>query len=415
MKRLRIVVSILLSLALLGACAPATPAGPGGAAAPSEIVIGAALPLTGAQSREGGFFQKAYEMAVEEVNSQGGLMINEFGKRIPVRLVIYDDKSDPTASVQMYEKLATEDKVDFFLGGYGTPLIQAHTVVPEKYKIPYVNGGGATGEIYQRGFKYVFGLLASIAKIPETMTKWMAVQQDAGKLTKPLKLAIVFENTSHGREFNKGFEDAATAAPDRFTVVLSEAFELNLKDADPLLQKVKAANADVFAADARVADYTTIQKRYAELGLYHQVLSYGPRGPEKAAREALGDASNYIVAASWWNRNLADEPSKAFVEKYKGKYNEDAEWFAALGYETARTLFAAIEAAGTLNRDKVRDALAASKLTPSLVVGGVVQFAENGQIENDYVMTQNMPEGKSVIIFPPELANGEAVVPVPKP
>lgn len=389
------------------AAAPAPPA-------PSEIVLGAALPLTGGQSREGGFFKKAYELAQKEVNAGGGIMVKEYGKKIPVKLIIYDDKSDSTTSVQLYEKLATEDKVHLFLGGYSTPIVQAHTVVPEKYQIPYINGGGATGEIYARGFKYIFGLLPDIAKLSATLTKWIALQQDAGKLQKPLKLAIVGENTSHGVEFRKGFEDAAKAAPDRFQIVINEAFELNLKDADPLLQKVKASNADVFAADARVADYTTIQRRYTELGLYHQVQSYGPRGPEKAARDALGPAANYIVAANWWDKALSDEPSKTFTKKYKDAYNEDPEWFAALGYETARTLFTAIENAGTLDRAKVRDALANIKITPSLVIGGVIQFGPNGQIQNDYLMTQNMPDGSTAIIFPPNLATGQAVVPIPK-
>ncbi len=423
---------LLIGAAILAACAPSptpVPPTPTSAAAtiapttaatptlraPSEIVLGAALPLTGSSSNEGGFFKRAYDLAVKEINANGGIMVKEYGKKIPVKLIVYDDKTETGTSVQMYEKLATEDKINFFLGGYSTALVQAQTVVPEKYQIPYVNGGGATNAgIYDRGFKYIFGLLPDIAKLSATLNKWMALQQDAGKLPKPLKIAIVGENTSHGVEFRKGFQDAAKAAPDRFQIVLDEAFELNLKDADPLLQKVKAANADVFAADARVADYTTIQKRYAELGLYHLVLSYGPRGPERAARTALGPASNYIVAANWWDKALSDAPSQAFTKKYKDAYNEDPEWFAALGYETARTMFTAIENAGTLDRSKVRDALANTKITPSLVIGGVIQFGPNGQIQNDYLMTQNLPDGTTAIIYPASLATGQATVPIPK-
>jgi len=316
----------------------------------------------------------------------------------------------------MYEKLATEDKVNFFLGGYSTPLVQAQSVVPEKYGIPYVNGGGATNAgIYDRGFKNIFGLLADIAKLSNTLAKWMSTQQDAGKLPKPLKLAIIGENSSHGVEFRKGFQDAAKASPDRFVIVLDEAFELNLKDADPILQKVKASNADAFIADARVADYTTIQKRYAELGLYHQIVSYGPRGTEKPARDALGAASNYIIAATWWDVSLKDAPSQDFTKKFKAAYNADPiSYFAAMGYESARTLVAAIETAGTLDRAKVRDALANTNLTPSLVVGGAVKFGPNGQAQNDYMVTQNATDGTAVIVYPASLAQGAPIVPFPK-
>jgi len=399
-------LSVLVSM--VAACGPAAPA------APSEIVLGAALPLTGGQAREGGYFKKGYEMAIKEINDAGGVMVKEYGKKIPIKLIIYDDKSDNTTSVQLYEKLVNEDKVHALLGGYGTPLISAHTVVPEKYQVPYVNGGGATGEIYARGMKYVFGALASIEKLAHTLMDWMKAQQDAGKLKKPVKIAVVGENTSHGKEFRKGVQDKSAAAPDRFQVVMDEPFELNLKDADPLLQKLKAANADVFLADARIADYTTIHRRYTELGLYHLVVSYGPRGTEKAARDALGAAADYIVSCNWWHMDIPTQAAKTFAEKYQKTYNEPAEWFPALAYETARVMAKAIENAGSLDKIKIRDALAKMDMKDSLVVGGRVWFESNGQINIDYVMMQNLPGGKVALVYPKDVATADPVVPIPK-
>ncbi len=407
-RAITLITLFSLLVSLVTACGPAAPA------APTEIVLGAALPLTGGQAREGGYFKKGYEMAIKEINDAGGVMIKEYGKKIPIKLVIYDDKSDNTTSVQLYEKLVNEDKVHALLGGYGTPLISAHTVVPEKYQVPYVNGGGATGEIYQRGMKYVFGALASIEKLAHTLMDWMALQQDAGKLKKPVKIAVVGENSSHGKEFRKGIQDKSNAAPDRFQVVMDEPFELNLKDADPLLQKLKAANADVFLADARIADYTTIHRRYTELGLYHLIVSYGPRGTEKAARDALGPAADYIISCNWWHKDIPTQAAKTFADKYQKAYNEPAEWFPALAYETARVMAKALEDAGTLDKTKIRDALAKMDMKNSLVVGGRVWFEANGQINNDYVMMQNLPGGKVALIYPKGVATSDAVVPIPK-
>jgi branched-chain amino acid transport system substrate-binding protein len=381
---------------------------------PKEIIFGAALPLTGGQSREGGYVNKAYAMAIKEVNDAGGIMIKEFGRRIPIKLIIYDDKSDNTTSVQLYEKLVTEDKVNILMGGYGTPLITAHTIVAEKYRVPYVNGGGATGAIYERGMKYIFCIISSIEKLSFTLMDWMAIQQNSGKLKKPLKIALVGENTSHGKEFRQGILDKSKAAADRFSVVMDEPFELNLKDADPLLQKVKAANADVFLADARLADYTTIHRRYTEMGLYHLIVSYGPRGPEKAARDALGPASDYIVSCNWWNKDIPAAASKAFADKYQKAYNEPAEWFAATAYEAFRVMVKAIEDAGTLDKPKIRDALAKMDMKNSLVVGGRVWFKPNGQIDNDHLIMQNMPGGKVALIHPKDVATAEAIIPIPK-
>jgi len=407
-RAITLITLFSLLVSLVTACGPAAPA------APSEIVLGAALPLTGGQAREGGYFKKGYEMAIKEINDAGGVMIKEYGKKIPIKLIIYDDKSDNTTSVQLYEKLVNEDKVHALLGGYGTPLISAHTIVPEKYQVPYLNGGGATGEIYQRGMKYVFGMLASIEKLSHTLMDWMALQQDAGKLKKPVKIAVVGENSSHGKEFRKGIQDKSNAAPDRFQVVMDEPFELNLKDADPLMQKLKAANADVFLADARIADYTTIHRRYTELGLYHLIVSYGPRGTEKAARDALGPAADYIISCNWWHMDIPTQAAKTFADKYQKAYNEPAEWFPALAYETARVMAKALEDAGTLDKTKIRDALAKMDMKNSLVVGGRVWFEANGQINNDYVMMQNLPGGKVALIYPKDVATSDAIVPIPK-
>jgi branched-chain amino acid transport system substrate-binding protein len=383
-------------------------------AQPKEIILGAALPITGGQSREGGYFKRAYEMAVKEINDAGGITVKEYGKRIPIKLIIYDDKSDNTTSVQLYEKLVTEDKVNALLGGYGTPLITAHTIVAEKYRIPYVNGGGATGAIYERKMKYIFGLISSIEKLSNTLMDWIVIQQDAGALKKGLKIALMGENSSHGKEFRTGVLNRSKATPDRFQVAMDEPFELNLKDADPLLQKVKASNADIYLVDARLTDYTTIHRRYTELGLYHQVVSYGPRGTEKAARDALGAASDYIVSCNWWHKDVPSPPAKNFAQKWEKAYNEPAEWFAALAYETTRVMAKAIEDAGGLDKEKIRIALTKMDMRNSLVVGGRVAFKPNGQIDNDYVMMQNLSGNRVSLIYPKDIATDKAVVPIPR-
>jgi branched-chain amino acid transport system substrate-binding protein len=156
--------------------------------APKEIVLGAALPLTGGQSREGGYFNKAYAMAVKEINDAGGIMIKAYGKKIPIKLIIYDDKSDNTTSVQLYEKLVTEDKVNALLGGYGTPLITAHTIVAEKYRVPYVNGGGQQGHL-PAWDEYVFCIISSIENCRSRL--WMdSHPAKCGKVKKPLRIAL---------------------------------------------------------------------------------------------------------------------------------------------------------------------------------------------------------------------------------
>src|SRR5205085_304251 len=79
----------------------------------------------------------------------------------------------------------------------------------EQNQMLYVNGGGAASAIYKRGYKWVFGLLAPVELLAESMMKWIDEQQKAGKLPKPSKIALLWENTSHGKDFRRGVSDFA--------------------------------------------------------------------------------------------------------------------------------------------------------------------------------------------------------------
>src|SRR5262249_57346670 len=146
---------------------------------------------------------------------------------------------------------------------------------------------------------------------------WIDEQQKANKLPKPAKIALLWENTSHGKDFRKGvsnffFFKQKTA----YEIVVDESFELNGKDFSPLLGKVKAANADLFLVDAHLPDYITMHRQYVAAGLCHKVVSYGARGSEKAAVDALGQENvGYVLSGVWGSPLPADKspPAKPFV------------------------------------------------------------------------------------------------------
>lgn len=386
----------------------------GGGDCGNQILIGASLPLTGKEARVGGFYKDGYETAVKQWNEKGG--INVGGSKKQIKLTVLDDQTNPTTSVSQYERLVTQDKVNFLLGSYSTLLVSADNVVADRYKIPYVNGGGAASEIYNKGNKYLFGVLSSVQNLAKTEMDWLKDMQDQGKLkTKPAKIALIWENTDHGKDFQRGVQDYAKANPDRFQVVIDESFELGGQDYSSLLQKVKAANADLFMADAHLEDFITMHRQYRELGLYHQVVTYGARGSEKDAKQQLGAAGVAgIVSATWWSPDLPYPEVKEFVAYWKKTHNgETPAWYHALSYETANTLFNAIQKAGSCDKTKVRDTLA-SYNEKSILPGNKTYFKENGQIDNPFVVVQNNLEGKSVLIYPKEVATSEPIVPMPK-
>src|SRR5437667_11862762 len=157
-------IFVSIALALLGFSSKGTA---------QTIKIGAVVPLTGRYAAGGAQNKAGYEIAVQQVNSAGGVSVG--GKNMRLELVMLDDESDPTKTVARLETLAAQGVVAY-LGGFGSDLHAAAASVAEKNKTPYLGVAFALHKIHQQGFRYLFspfwkspdirqataGLLASI-------------------------------------------------------------------------------------------------------------------------------------------------------------------------------------------------------------------------------------------------------------
>ncbi len=377
----------------------AAPGGREALAAPAddgEIRIGAVLPVTGKESKIGGAFKQATELAVKEINDAGGLQVG--AKKLRVDLKLLDDTSDAAKSAQLVEQLIAQQKVHAVVGGYGSQLVQAQSVVPERYGIPFVAGGAGATSIYGRS-KWVFGTLSPVENLAETQMLFLSDLVATGKLKKPLKVALLVENTEHGKDFQKGVRDFSKAHPGAFPVVLDESFELYTPDFKPLLTRVAAAKADLFMCDAHLEDFISMQRTYTQMGLYHQMVTYGARGADEAGRKGLGAATDYIFASGWWSDLLPYPQVKAWTARFKAATGTSPQWYHATAYETVRILLAAISKAGSLQPEPIRAALAAIELRDSILPGGVLKYSKTGQAMLPFVVTQTKPAGTIDLVW----------------
>jgi branched-chain amino acid transport system substrate-binding protein len=384
------------------------------ATAQDAITVGLVMPTTGREAKPGQYQKEGVELAVKQINDAGGILVKEKGKKLPVKVVFYDDGSDSAKSASLAERVMTSDKATIVIGGYSTALGEAESVMPDRYKVPWITAGAAATSIFSRGYKYTFGALSPILLLGTTTADFLGSLVDQGKLKKGLKVALVVENTDHGVDYVNGIQEWIKQHPGYFTVILNEKFELGGTDFSGLLQKVKTAKADIFLSDAHLQDYITMQRQYLQAGLHHQVISYGARGPESDARKALGAGTDYILAALWWSDKLPYPQAAKFVADYKAAYGRAPDsWYAATAYDAMRIMAQAIEAAGSTNGSKIRDALAKAQLKGSLVPGGVLKFGPNGQAGYPFLVTQNKPGDKVDIVYPKDAATGPAVAPIP--
>jgi branched-chain amino acid transport system substrate-binding protein len=385
-------------------------------AEPVSVRVGATLPLTAGEFKAGVRMRDALQLAVDEKMAEGGVVVGL--QHLPVVLDVVDDKGDPKLAAKQVEKLA-ERGAKVLVSGYTTPVVDEAAAAAEKLKIPNI-GLAAAASSFKRGHRYLFGAFAPIDQAANATLRWIEEKRRAGLLSTPLKVAVLYENTGHGKDYRTGVVDFAGRTAARraaYQLVLDRGFDLNTKNFKPLLAEVAAARPDVVLVDAHYDDFVAMHREYVAEGLCHKVLSYGARGTEAEALAALPKGStDYLLTASWWNPMLgAHGASEAFMKSFQARYHRVPDWAEAVAYETARALLEAVHKAGTLDPDKVRDALATLRME-SILPSGSLSFPEEfgHQAQYLFAVQQNLPGASSPVIYPLIAATSEGVAANPK-
>src|SRR6266545_3362827 len=162
--------------------------------APTEIRIGAVVPLTGRYAAGGAQIRGGYEIAVDDINAGGGVQLKGTSKKVPLKLDLLDDASDPNQTVQRLETLYSS-KVVAYLGGFGSDLHAAAAPIAEKNKTPYIGVAFALYSIHQKGYKYLF---SPFVKSPGITKSWFDLMD--AQSPKPTRLALFVEKTDWGSE-----------------------------------------------------------------------------------------------------------------------------------------------------------------------------------------------------------------------
>jgi len=383
--------------------------------AQSEIKVGVIFSTTGREAKPGQYQKEGAELAIKQINDSGGIFVKSLNKKLPIKEVFYDDGSDQAKSASLAERAMSSDQVVAVVGPYSSAIGEAESVMPDRYKTPWITPGAAASTIFSKGYKYTFGDLSPVSLLGSTTGDYMKSLVDSGKLKKGMKIALAVENTDHGVDYVNGIQDWLKKNPGYFTVVFNEKFDLGATDFTGLLQKVKNAHADIFLSDAHLQDFITMQRQYLQNGMYHELLSYGARGSESDARKALGEGVDYIFAGIWWSKDLPYPQVKKFNADYKAFAGHDPDsYYPATAYDAVRVLAQAIEKAGSLNKDAIRNQLTTIQLKDSLLPGQVLKFGPNGQVSAPFVIVQTKPGGKVDIVYPKDAATGDSVAPMPK-
>ncbi len=389
----------LLAVGWLGMVAPAQ--------AQDVITFGAALSLTGKTATEGRLVKEGYDLYVKYINQKGGIKVGD--KTYKVAIKYYDDQSDPSTSAKLFEKLILEDGIKLLLGPYSSGITLSASAVAEKYRVPMVVAHAAAPAVYDRGFKFLFGTLTSIDYYTADMIKLAAAATPRGQ-----RVALFNENTL---AFQQGIDAAAKQAQAAgLEVVYKEAYPSGTKDFAPVITAIKSKNPDVLIAGGYTGDMIVLARQVAEQGLTLKMFGFvlGPTLP--GFIETLGPKADYVLEPIQWSANMPwkDEifgwTAAEFADICKKETGHVCDYHPPQSAAALEVYQRALEKAGTTDPEKVRDAIAQTNLKSFY---GSVRFNEKGQNVAKGMSVVQIQNGKPVVIYPAEGAQGKLIYPIP--
>ena len=365
------------------------------------IKLGAVVPLTGRYGAGGAQIRAGYEFAVEHINAGGGITVG--GVKVPLELILLDDESDATKTVARLETLAAQGVVGY-LGGFGSDLHAAAASVAEKNHIPYLGVAFALQKIHQQGFHYLF---SPFWKSPDIGLATQGLLALIPAADRPKAVAIFQEKTDWGREMATAWTETGKAAG--YQVVLNGEYAPGAKDFSDLILKAKSAGADLVLALPTPPDGMTIVKQMKELG-YTPKLSLFIRAPDAQIwSQNLGKDGDYMVLAAGWHHAMKGAGVKELNDAHQKKFGRPADPLVGPAYACVEILAAAVTRAGFPDREKVRDAIAATSMN---TVIGPVKFRADGTgiVAQALLQWQN---GKQELVWPKESATAALAFPAP--
>ena len=386
-------LSLAMVLALLGAPFEGSA---------QTIKVGAVVPLTGRYAALGSQVKTGYEIGVQHINSAGGVLVG--GKRLQIELLLLDDESDPTKTVARLETLAAQGVVAY-LGGAGSDLHAAASSIADKNKIPYLGVAFAFHGIHKQGLRYLF---SPFPKSPDLTTETFVFLDAMLPATqKPSKVALFLERTDWGKEMGSLWE--STAKKHGYPVVARGEYAPGSKDFSDLILKAKSAGAETLLALPSPPDGMTIVKQMKELDFNPKVNLFIRAADPPVWSQNLGKDGDYVLLSPGWHFAARYLKVADVNETHQKLFGRPADPLVGPAYACLQILADALNRAKQVDREKLRDAIAATKMT---TVIGPVRFRPDGTGDVK-VFFQQWLKGKQELVWPKEFATAPFGYPAP--
>jgi branched-chain amino acid transport system substrate-binding protein len=299
--------------------------------------------------------------------------------------------------------MITQDKVNFMFGPFGSGAAKAASTIAEKYKVPMLAATASSSQVYDQNYKYLFGTFTPNDTLTTPLTQLVKAKAADVK-----KVAILARNDLFPLAIAQEMEKSAKA--NGLEVVYFEKYAINTLDHSATLSQIKSLNPQWVFVTGYTNDLLLIRKQMVDQQMKANVVTMiaGPAYQEFI--ESAGASAENISSASWWhpaeqyNGKDIFGTTANFVKLFKDKYKLEPDYAHASAAVCGALFQMAIEKAGSLDRDKVRDELAKMDV---VTFWGPVKFGANGQINSLEPPVFQIQAGKPVVLFPDAIKQGE--------
>ena len=378
-------------------------------AADAETVsVGLIAPMSGIYARPGQVMRMGAEMAVKDINEQGGVKALGGAK---LKLVIVDS-GDSTEKAKSSAQRMVADYPELVVGtgAYLSSFTLAVTEVTERARLPMLTLS-YSDQITDRGFKYIFqtsataGRQAGIA-LPIVMD---LAEKASGK--RPKTVAILTDNTAASLSSVKAMKDGLLQK-NNLELIVDETFTPPLSDASSLIQRVRSRRPDlVFFLPTVISDAKLILEKMNETNVRIPVISFGIAIAEPDVLNTVSpQLINGVMSAV---ANWGAKGQEALIKRVKTEYDEP--WMTQNAISTYGDMWimkAALEKAGKADREAVARAMRAldEGKTPYFP-GGELKFDEKGRRVGATLTIIQWQGGVPVTVYPEEQAIAKAIWP----
>ena len=394
----------LLAIGLgAGAVGALVAAGTAGAQA-KEVKVAMIAPMSGPWARQGKLMQLGADMAIDDINAQGGIKALGGAK---LRLVVLDAGDSAEKAKNAAQRLvAQEPDVVGGTGAWLSSFTLAVTEVTERAKIPWLTLS-YSDVITERGFEYVFQ--TSPTGGTQAKNALPALLDLAEKATgkRPTTVGIISDNTAAPISFMKPMREGGL---DKLglKLVVDEIFTPPLSDATPLVQKVRSARPEVLLMlPTSVPDDSLVLQKLKEFGLTRDRLPVVGNGAHLGSPDLLNTVGKDLlegmmtIVANWPIKGQEE-----IMQRFKKRTNEPFMTQDSIcTYGDIWIFKEALEKAGAADRAKVSDALRAMDTTTGparYFAGGRVKFEKNGRRAEAPVVVIQWQGGEPLTVYPLE-------------